>query len=83
LLISLRKTIPPSEPAQTGDSQTTALPKDHRPRSAPGPARATRANADPNPAKATDRRPGQPHATMSILRKSQPQHPVRSHFMTQ
>ena len=82
-LISLRETIPPSEPAQTGDSQTTALPKDHRPRSAPGPARATRANVDPNPAKATDCRPGQPHAAMSMLRKSQPQHPVSSHFMTQ
>jgi hypothetical protein len=77
-LISLKETIPPSQPAQTGDSQTTAHPPDHRPRSAPGPARATRAKVDPNPAKATDCRPGQPHAAMSMPRKSQ--RPISSLF---
>jgi hypothetical protein len=34
-------------------------------------------------AKATDCRPSQPHAAMSMLRKSQRKRPIISHFMTQ
>jgi len=82
-LISLREAIPPSAPSQTQGRQASGLPKGHRPRGAPNPARAPRPNIHPHNPKAADRRSGKPTSTMSMLHKSDGKYLPVSQFMTQ
>jgi SRSO17 transposase len=69
-LISLRETIPPSAASQTQGRQTPGLPTGHKPRGSADPSRAARPNLDPHHPTTSDGRPGQPTATMSMLRQS-------------
>jgi len=73
-LISLREAIPPSAPSQTQGRQASGLPKGHRPRGAPDPARAPRPNLDPDDPKTADSRAGDTAPTMSMLHKSDGQY---------
>jgi SRSO17 transposase len=66
-LISERETIPPSGPGSAWPSPKAALPRDHRPRGAPDPARAAHPQLHRNSAKTAHRRPRSAAAEMSML----------------
>lgn len=75
-LISERETIPPSGPRSPRTGAQAGFPDGYRPRGAANPSRTTHPQLDRHAAAATDRRPGQPPAPMSLLRTETP-------FMTQ
>jgi SRSO17 transposase len=82
-LISQRESIPPSAPSQTRGRQVSGLPDGFRPRGAPGPARASHSDLDPNPATTTGRRAGKATPTMPMLHQGDGQSQSDSQFMAQ
>jgi SRSO17 transposase len=67
-LISERETIPPSAPGPARPSPTAPLPTSYRPRGAPDPTRAARAQLHRDTPSQTLRRACTPAAALSVLR---------------
>ncbi len=82
-LISLRETIPPSAASRGQGRQTPGLPEDYRPRGAPHPNGAARADLHSDHSSTPDHRSGQSFATMSMLRTSDGSAASDPQFMTQ
>lgn len=82
-LVSLRETIPPSAAPQGQGGQAPGLPEGYRPRGAPDPTRATRADLNPHHPTTADSGAGQSTGPMSMLRATAGNASQLPEFMTQ